>query len=70
MTYFVVERDVASTGETKIFDVLASGNGQWGGLGNGTYSNCQGEPVKVKDISGIMECTLLYFTSQGDFAWY
>lgn len=61
MTYFVVERDFLSTGETKFFDVLASGNGQWGGLGNGTFSNCQGDPVKVKNMSGLMECVLLFF---------
>ncbi|GJJ12017.1 hypothetical protein Clacol_006255 [Clathrus columnatus] len=55
LTYFAIERDLPTTGETKFIDVLACGNGQWGGLGNGTYSNCQGEPVKVKNISGLME---------------
>jgi len=36
-------------------DVLACGMGQWGGLGNGSYSQAQGAPVKVKTVSGVTE---------------
>lgn len=45
---------------SRVFDVLACGNGQWGGLGNATYSTAQGEPAKVKVISGILECEQYY----------
>lgn len=40
-------------------DVLACGMGQWGGLGNGSYSQAQGAPVKVKTVSGVTECKRL-----------
>lgn len=37
-------------------DVLACGNGQWGGLGNAVYSNAQGTPLRAKNVSGLLEC--------------
>lgn len=55
LTFFTVERELP-LGSTSIVDVLACGNGQWGGLGNATYSNAQGVPTRVKNISGILEC--------------
>ena len=55
MAFFIVEREMGLVG-SKVVDVLACGNGQWGGLGNATYSNAQGEPMKVKTISGLVEC--------------
>ncbi|KAG9318537.1 hypothetical protein JVU11DRAFT_628 [Chiua virens] len=36
-------------------DILSCGNGQWGGLGNNTFSTFQGNPVRVKNISGLRE---------------
>lgn len=32
------------------------GNGQGGGLGNSTFNNAQGTPVRAKNVSGLMEC--------------
>jgi len=55
LTFFTVERDLP-TGDSRVVDVLACGNGQWGGLGNASYSTVQGTPVKVKNISGVLEC--------------
>ncbi|KAF8522125.1 RCC1 BLIP-II [Hysterangium stoloniferum] len=54
LTLFTVERDLP-TGSAIAVDVLACGNGQWGGLGNGSYSNAQSDPVRVKNISGLFE---------------
>jgi len=54
LTVFTVERDLP-TGSAIAVDVLACGNGQWGGLGNGSYSNAQSDPVRVKVISGLFE---------------
>lgn len=36
-------------------DVLACGKGQWGGLGNAMWSQVNGNPTKVKTVSGLME---------------
>jgi hypothetical protein len=54
LTYFTVERLDGSGIPT--VDLLACGNGQWGSLGNGLYSNAQGSPSKVKAVSGLLEC--------------
>lgn len=40
-------------------DVLACGNGQWGGLGNALYTNAQGSPLRAKNVSGLYECEFL-----------
>ncbi|KAJ3504015.1 hypothetical protein NLJ89_g8163 [Agrocybe chaxingu] len=53
LTAFTVERDTGS-GPTST-DVLMSGNGQYGGLGNSTYSNSQGAPIRVKAVSGLTQ---------------
>ena len=37
-------------------DLLMSGNGQYGGLGNTAYLNSQGEPTRVRGISGFLQC--------------
>jgi hypothetical protein len=37
-------------------DVLMSGNGQYGGLGNNLYTTAQGNPTRVKAISGLLQC--------------
>lgn len=37
-------------------EVWAGGMGQWGGLGNGNWSQGQATLVKVKNISGLTEC--------------
>ncbi|KAF8582077.1 RCC1/BLIP-II [Ramaria rubella] len=54
LTFFTVERALPA-GKASIVDVLGCGNGQWGGLGNASYSNAQGTLVKVKNISGVLE---------------
>ena len=51
---FTVERKDGSSIDT--VDVLVSGNGQWGGLGNSLFSNAQSSPVRAKGVSGLLEC--------------
>lgn len=53
---FEVERSDGSG--MPYIDVLACGNGQYGGLGNAMYSNSQGTPVRAKNVSGLYECEL------------
>lgn len=55
LTFFKVERSDGSS--LPYIDVLACGNGQYGGLGNAQYSNGQGAPVRTKNVSGLLECT-------------
>ncbi|KZO95773.1 RCC1/BLIP-II protein [Calocera viscosa TUFC12733] len=54
IVYFTVERTLLGEKAAAV-DVLAAGMGQWGLLGNGLYNQVQGQPAKVKAISGIME---------------
>lgn len=54
LTFFIVERSDGSFIRTT--DVLSCGMGQWGGLGTGLYSTAQGSPMRVKTISGLLEC--------------
>ncbi|KAG8700255.1 hypothetical protein FRC08_004804 [Ceratobasidium sp. 394] len=54
IAYFVVDV-TSSTSKVPSVDVLACGMGQWGGLGNGLFSQAQGAPVKVKVVSGATE---------------
>ncbi|KAG9123896.1 hypothetical protein FRC07_013587 [Ceratobasidium sp. 392] len=54
IAYFVVDV-TSSTSNVASVDVLACGMGQWGGLGNGLFSQAQGAPVKVKTVSGVTE---------------
>ncbi|OJT08890.1 Protein FMP25, mitochondrial [Trametes pubescens] len=53
LTMFEVERSDGSG--MPYIDVLACGNGQYGGLGNAMYSNSQGTPVRAKNVSGLYE---------------
>ncbi|KAM0792159.1 hypothetical protein ACM66B_004856 [Microbotryomycetes sp. NB124-2] len=53
LSYFVVDRTDIPTGNRTI-DLLATGNGQFGGMGNGTWAHSP-TPVKVKTISGLTE---------------
>ncbi|KAI0693747.1 RCC1/BLIP-II [Cytidiella melzeri] len=53
LTFFKVERTDGSA--LPYIDVLACGNGQYGGLGNAQYSNGQGTPVRTKNVSGLLE---------------
>ncbi|KAL8290644.1 hypothetical protein RQP46_002902 [Phenoliferia psychrophenolica] len=53
ITYFVVEREEIPSG-TKRNDLLATGNGQFGGMGNGSWAH-SASPVKVKTVSGLLE---------------
>jgi hypothetical protein len=41
---------------TSIFDIVACGMGQWGSLGNGMWNQWQGVPVRLKSVSGVVEC--------------
>ena len=54
LTMFEVERSDGSGIPT--VEVLACGNGQYGGLGNALYSNAQSTPVRAKNVSGLVEC--------------
>lgn len=53
LAFFKVERAEGSA--MPFVDVLACGNGQWGGLGNNQFSNGQGTPVRARNVSGLME---------------
>ncbi|KAI0340522.1 RCC1/BLIP-II [Trametopsis cervina] len=53
LTFFKVERTDGSA--LPYIDVLACGNGQFGGLGNAQYSNGQGTPVRARNVSGLLE---------------
>jgi hypothetical protein len=55
LTCFVVERTDIKTNSTPLVDILMCGNGQWGGLGNSMYNNSQGNPVRAKNVSGLIE---------------
>lgn len=57
LTAFVVERKSKDNPTTT--DVLMAGNGQYGGLGNAAYLNSQGEPTRVRGISGQLQCMYL-----------
>ncbi|KZT74173.1 RCC1/BLIP-II protein [Daedalea quercina L-15889] len=53
LTFFKVERVDGSA--LPYVDVLACGNGQFGGLGNALFSNAQGTPVRLRNVSGLLE---------------
>jgi alpha-tubulin suppressor-like RCC1 family protein len=53
VTFFTVERSDGSTPAG--VDVLAAGNGQFGALGAALYSSAQGLPLRVKNVSGLLE---------------
>ena len=53
LTAFVVERGEE---QHKTIELLMCGNGQWGGLGSNSYSNAQSAPLRVKNLSGLVEC--------------
>ncbi|KAH9946265.1 RCC1/BLIP-II [Epithele typhae] len=53
LTMFEVER-VDGTSMPSV-EILACGNGQYGGLGSGQYSNAQSAPVRAKNVSGLFE---------------
>jgi alpha-tubulin suppressor-like RCC1 family protein len=53
LTYFIVGREDIETGRKSI-DLLAAGNGQFGGIGNGSWAHAA-SPIKVKTISGLQE---------------
>lgn len=54
LTSFTMERSNAGSPTTT--DLLMCGNGQNGGLGNNTYTTSQGNPTRVKNISGLLQC--------------
>lgn len=54
LTAFTVEREGDKIPST--VDLLICGNGQYGGLGNNTYTTVQGDPLRVKSLSGLLQC--------------
>ncbi|KAK7015016.1 mitochondrial protein fmp25 [Favolaschia claudopus] len=53
LTGFTIER--CPEDEVATVELLMAGDGQWGGLGNNSYSNVQVSPVRVKALSGLTE---------------
>ncbi|KAF7796898.1 hypothetical protein EIP86_008083 [Pleurotus ostreatoroseus] len=53
LTFFKVERTDGSA--MPYIDVLACGNGLYGGLGNAAFSNAQSTPVRTRNVSGLLE---------------
>ncbi|KAI0736633.1 RCC1/BLIP-II [Fomitopsis betulina] len=53
LTFFKVERRDGTA--LPYIDVLACGNGQFGGLGNAQFSNAQGAPARLRAVSGLLE---------------
>ncbi|KAF7972631.1 hypothetical protein HWV62_17284 [Athelia sp. TMB] len=53
LTGFTVER-IDERG-VRTVDLLMCGNGRWGGLGNNLFSNAQGNPLRAKSVSGLLE---------------
>ena len=56
-SYFLVDAVQQNSGKV-IADIWASGRGLWGGLGNGKWTHIQGQPTKIKALSGLVECKL------------
>ncbi|KAK9894365.1 RCC1/BLIP-II [Cystobasidium minutum MCA 4210] len=59
MSYFLVERQEMNQRNSKgdqisYTDLLAAGNGMYGGMGSGQYFSA-GTPIKVKTVSGLSE---------------
>ena len=46
----------SGNGNPTTIDLLMCGNGQNGGLGNNIYTNSQGNPVRVRNVSGLQQC--------------
>lgn len=55
VAYFTVENS-STLEKAALVDVLACGMGQYGALGNGSYSQAQSALVKVKNVSGNVMC--------------
>jgi alpha-tubulin suppressor-like RCC1 family protein len=55
-TFFTMSRREPGTVAGGKIDVLAVGKGQWGTLGNAMWSQVTSVPVKVKTVSGLIEC--------------
>jgi len=53
LTCFTVERTDENGVNT--VDLLMCGDGRWGGLGNNLYSSAQGNPIRAKSVSGLLE---------------
>jgi hypothetical protein len=60
LAFFTVER-IDGTAIRNV-EILSCGNGQYGGLGNALFSNAQSVPVRTKAVSGLLECTFLFFS--------
>lgn len=52
-SFFVTRREEPE--RPAITELYAAGNGQFGAIGNGLW-NHQAAPVKIKTLSGLLEC--------------
>ncbi|KIK59718.1 hypothetical protein GYMLUDRAFT_168962 [Collybiopsis luxurians FD-317 M1] len=57
LTCFTVERagQIGTAGPLANIEVLVSGNGQYGSLGNNLYTNVQGNPIRARNVSNLSE---------------
>ncbi|KAJ3795050.1 regulator of chromosome condensation 1/beta-lactamase-inhibitor protein II [Lentinula aff. detonsa] len=57
LTCFTVERTTQADTprSSRTIELLLSGNGQYGSLGNNLYTNAQGSPIRARNISNLTE---------------
>lgn len=53
--FMTTRREPSSVGNGLKIDLLASGKGQWGTIGNAMWSQVVSQPSRVKTVSGLME---------------
>lgn len=58
---FVVDR--SDKRDVSYSELLMSGNGQWGGLGNNVMTTAQSNASRVKAVSGMQQCMYLTLSS-------
>ncbi|SNX82890.1 related to FMP25 - mitochondrial inner membrane protein involved in assembly of cytochrome bc1 complex [Melanopsichium pennsylvanicum] len=54
-SFFMTTRRESSGSKGMKIDLLASGKGQWGTIGNAMWSQVVSQPSRVKTVSGLME---------------
>ncbi|KAJ4488156.1 RCC1/BLIP-II [Lentinula aciculospora] len=57
LTCFTVERTTQADTprSSRTIELLLSGNGQYGSLGNNLYTNAQGSPIRARNVSNLTE---------------
>jgi len=53
--FMTTRRESSGTGIGQKIDLLASGKGQWGTIGNAMWSQVVSQPSRVKTVSGLIE---------------